>query len=353
MKKLEYTVEFVTPAFLGNAEQNGQWRTPPFKVLLRQWWRVLNAYLSEAEMRKKEGEIFGSALDDKAQQSRVRIRLNNWSEGKMKAWPASDPTTPHPEVKGIQGIPRNIGSHLYLGYGPLEFNKGTKIKKSAAIQSAEKADLSLIVDDKQIDTDLLEVMQLSHWFGTLGGRARNGWGSAKFIAKTGELLDFTQLTVSPLIKKITAPLDDCLNFDYPTSIGLDAKGQLIWTAKTPLTSWEEAMRELARIKIALRTGFGFANGKNGPLESRHILSYPITNHNSRDYEKNARLPNQLRYKVHKTNDGTYLPVAFHFPIKTPPVLISRGGKAFTKLEQLTIWQQAHQKMDELMRRVQQ
>ena len=31
MKKLEYTVSFTTPAFLGNAEQNGQWRTPPFK----------------------------------------------------------------------------------------------------------------------------------------------------------------------------------------------------------------------------------------------------------------------------------------------------------------------------------
>ncbi len=29
MNKLEYTVRFVTPAFLGNAEQKGQWRTPP------------------------------------------------------------------------------------------------------------------------------------------------------------------------------------------------------------------------------------------------------------------------------------------------------------------------------------
>jgi hypothetical protein len=28
MLKLEYEVRFVTPAFLGNADQNGQWRTP-------------------------------------------------------------------------------------------------------------------------------------------------------------------------------------------------------------------------------------------------------------------------------------------------------------------------------------
>jgi len=41
MKVLRYKVEFLCPAFLGNAEQNGQWRTPPFKALLRQWWRVV------------------------------------------------------------------------------------------------------------------------------------------------------------------------------------------------------------------------------------------------------------------------------------------------------------------------
>ncbi|OYV75217.1 MAG: hypothetical protein B7Z66_13795 [Chromatiales bacterium 21-64-14] len=35
MKPLKYTVRFVTPAFLGNAEQTGQWRTPPFKALRR------------------------------------------------------------------------------------------------------------------------------------------------------------------------------------------------------------------------------------------------------------------------------------------------------------------------------
>ncbi|HNN87504.1 MAG TPA: hypothetical protein PKK14_08345, partial [Pseudomonadales bacterium] len=68
MQTLEYTVRFNTPAFLGNAEQNAQWRTPPFKALLRQWWRV--AYAAEkqfkvnvAEMRKAEGDLFGVAAD--------------------------------------------------------------------------------------------------------------------------------------------------------------------------------------------------------------------------------------------------------------------------------------------------
>lgn len=33
MKKLKYQVSFVTPALLGNAGQNGQWRTSPFFLL--------------------------------------------------------------------------------------------------------------------------------------------------------------------------------------------------------------------------------------------------------------------------------------------------------------------------------
>jgi CRISPR-associated protein Cmr1 len=38
MKKLIYKVQFVTPAFLGNAEHSGQWRTPPFKALYIMYW---------------------------------------------------------------------------------------------------------------------------------------------------------------------------------------------------------------------------------------------------------------------------------------------------------------------------
>ncbi len=41
MRQMKYRIEFLTPAFLGNAEQSGQWRAPPFKALLRQWWRVV------------------------------------------------------------------------------------------------------------------------------------------------------------------------------------------------------------------------------------------------------------------------------------------------------------------------
>lgn len=80
MKKLEYTVRFTTPAFLGNAEQSGRWRTPPIKALLRQWWRV--AYAADKnftvrvdEMRHEEGLLFGHAwLEDDNDQRGQRSR---------------------------------------------------------------------------------------------------------------------------------------------------------------------------------------------------------------------------------------------------------------------------------------
>src|SRR5690625_5559265 len=90
MATRSYQLRFLTPAFLGNAEQRAQWRTPPFKALLRQWWRVV--YAAERHfkvdlqaMRKAEGDLFGHAglqhtslrnKDSKqARQSLLRMRL--------------------------------------------------------------------------------------------------------------------------------------------------------------------------------------------------------------------------------------------------------------------------------------
>ena len=88
-----YQLCFVTPAFLGNAEQSGQWRTPPIKALIRQWWRVVKSpelARDVAALRRAEAQLFGSATDDgksASQQSKLRIRLDTWSDGALTSWP--------------------------------------------------------------------------------------------------------------------------------------------------------------------------------------------------------------------------------------------------------------------------
>ena len=325
MKKLEYTVQFVTPAFLGNAEQNAQWRTPPFKALLRQWWRVAAAQQFQYDFKKireAEGRIFGHAwlendtverngrlVPTAARKSEIRLRLSHWDAGKLKNWQGLEQgAVHHPEVQKTQ---YKVGPHAYLGFGPLDGRSGTKFKEkiNAAIQSGESATLSLAVPD-----DIAPLVEQSLWlmdrFGTIGGRSRNGWGS---------------FSLTPLCD--TPPLDgklpvrdwkECLTLDWPHAFGSDNNKMLVWQTK-PFGDWKLLMKELAEIKIKLRTKFPFATGKDAAHpEQRHWLSYPVTNHSVGPWGGNARLPNSLRFKVQKNADGKLQGVIFHVPCLPPP-----------------------------------
>lgn len=279
MKVFAYRAQFTTPAFLGNAEQSGQWRTPPFKALLRQWWRV--AYAAEhgfpqdiLTMRQEEGLLFGHAwlkndCDERGQKlaarkSLVRIRLDRWDEGKLNArkWPKLAQVS-HPEVQ------RPVASDLYLGYGPLKFANGTALKANAAIQSGESATLSLAVPDKHAPL-IEQALMLMDRYGTLGGRSRNGWGSFSLTPQgdTPALAGDTPLRT----------LSDALKFDWPHAIGQDGKGMLAWQTKQH-ADWAALMKELAIIKIRLRTQFKFPQDRpDGQIHDRHWLSYPVTTH---------------------------------------------------------------------------
>jgi CRISPR-associated protein Cmr1 len=356
MKKLEYQVSFTTPAFLGNAEQNGQWRTPPFKALLRQWWRVVYAAehdfaVDVVAMRREEGLLFGHAWLENdqdvrgqkvaARKSMVRIRLDCWGVGgeTKEKWGQQDllaQKVSHPEVG-------NVGPLLYLGYGPLDVHKATKpgqskpeyltvLKRNAAIQAGETATFSLALPDK--DAPLIErALMLMDHYGTLGGRSRNGWGSFALTPHDGT----PALTGTvPLLA-----LSDALKVDWPHAIGKD-ENPLIWQTK-PFDDWKAVMRELAIIKIGLRTQFVFPNTAPPhpqPLP-RHWLSYPITRHTTRAFDRNARLPNSLRFKVRPTADGKLIGVVFHVPC-CPPAEFHPQLPAI-----IQTWKDVHVLLDEL------
>ncbi|PJB44980.1 MAG: hypothetical protein CO105_04975, partial [Comamonadaceae bacterium CG_4_9_14_3_um_filter_60_33] len=124
MQALTYQVTFNTPAFLGNAEQQAQWRTPPFKALLRQWWRVVKAPdvdYDHHQLRQLESTLFGSAADcpdaGRSGRSQVQLRLSSWDMGRMAELPRMA-TQQHDEVKrNGQVVP--VGTAVYLGFGPV------------------------------------------------------------------------------------------------------------------------------------------------------------------------------------------------------------------------------------------
>ena len=342
MKTAHYTIQFHTPAFLGNAEQSGQWRTPAFKAQLRQWWRVAYAaslgFMPDvARMREEEGRLFGHAWlendrndqGDKvaARKSQVRIRLGEWRPGKLKSWDGLEQEKiDHLEAEKSG---RKVGPHAYLGYGPLDGRGGTKFseKVNAAIQDGEENTFSIAYPAE--DVPLIEqALALMSQFGTVGGRSRNGWGS------------YSLLGINDMPSLALRPWQEALKLDWPHAIGSDdIKGALIWQS-TPFADWKALMKALAVIKIGLRTQFIFTTGKNAPrTENRHWLSYPVTNHSVSDWGNNARLPNSLRFKVRPTADGKLVGVIFHMPCLPPP--------AFKPQREAinAVWEQVHAFLD--------
>ncbi|MEY4194543.1 MAG: hypothetical protein RLZZ226_911 [Pseudomonadota bacterium] len=338
MQQQKYTVRFTTPAFLGNAEQSGQWRTPPFKALLRQWWRIAWAARKHyevdlTEMRQAEGWLFGNAwLENDFRKSRVLLRLDRWDEGTLRPWPGGNLTVHHPEAgNGNQGT--NVDANLYLGYGPLRYqNRATQLKDkaNAAIQADETAQLSIAVPEN--DAALVwQALWLMDRYGSLGGRSRNGWGSFTLTEANGQ-------TITP--PDILRPWEQALTLDWPHAIGKDQKNRpLIWQTG-PHADWQTLMQTLARIKIGLRTQFRFNDGHVQTPRDRHWLSYPVTNHRVNTWDNNARLPNSLRFKVRPAANNQVVGVIFHVPC-LPPARFNPDQQAIKQ-----VWNTVHAFLDQ-------
>ena len=348
MQTRKFHIQFHTPAFLGDANQSGRWRSPPFKAQLRQWWRMAYAAqqrfaVNVREMRDIEGHLFGHAWleNDKdtdgnkvaARKSEVRIRLSQWSEGKETAWSGQDALVQHPNVRDRDGRQKPVGAQLYMGFGPLVYDRGTALKANAAIQANEQAELRIAFPDDKAPL-LDHALQLMDFYGTAGGRSRNGWGSYSLKRSESDAI--------PIGATPSQSLAKCLAVDWPHAIGADSQGALVWQTK-PHKDWAGLMKTLAQIKIDLRTQFVFTTGKTQNPEERHWLSYPVTNHSVTNWDINARLPNQLRFKVRPTADGQLVGVIFHMP-HLPPKVFSPDPKTLER-----IWRKVHQHLDSLVK----
>jgi len=317
MTRLDYRLGFTTPAFLGGADQAAQWRTPPFKALLRQWWRVLNARehrFDYASLREREGLLFGNAwLEGTGQRSRHRksevwVRLlPEWSRGDLQpaAWPkgfGSVTTT-----AGGRGVPAD----LYLGYGPLQ---PPGQERRSAISLEQTAELSVLAPACH-ELALRDTVALGAWFGTVGSRSRNAWGSLAIEPVCSvDALPRLEADV-PLLQAVSRPWKECLEKDWPHAIGIDERGlPLIWHTE-PLDDWRQVIRKLAEVRVAVRRkAKEFRNGRVGGI---HLLGYPAGRDWTLQEARTARLANSLRMKVVRAERDTVRGQIVHMPCKPP------------------------------------
>ena len=356
MRELTYQVSFNTPAFLGNAEQQAQWRTPPFKAMLRQWWRVVkapDAGYDYRELLKRENTLFGSAGDDSGGgRSKVQLRLSRWDMGTLAELPRMA-THQHEEVKrNGQHVP--VGTAVYLGFGPVT----TQSNRNAIAPEVPAVALKLRYPVSE-EASLRQTMQLAAWFGTLGSRARNAWGSLHIEGEG--LFGFEGLCDSKLadqapLRSMTDSLTDRLAADWPHALGacadgrpavwrvfadkkLNDEGKLVFTG---FKEWKTVLERLAKLKIGFRTQFKFnSGGPHNRVEDRHILAYPVTNHGLAGLP-NARLASQLRFKVARNKAGEYFGLIIHLPCAMPQAFFKPGNVRPPDIKhQIEVWQQVH------------
>lgn len=328
MKQLRYTLSFTTPAFMGNADQNAQWRTPPIKALLRQWWRV--AYAADKkfavrvdEMRQEEGLLFGHAwlendsferdgkqVKTAARKSEIRIRLTMPEGQSGNAW-----------ALGTQQGVAPLSTGLDTGYAwfGLINRGGTADRNAIAIKANEsRRDLLLAVPDKHAER-IQTTLQLIHTFGQLGSRNRGGWGSFA-------LTDIEPLQINEL-NRFAQTLDDCLNQDWPMSLCKDKSGLCLWESKNTFPSWDKAMRMIAMERKNARVALKVFKGK----DLRPVLGFASP----------GRMPSPLRWRVVPAASGQLAVRVFAMPTLIP----EEGKQRIDKTQTNDSWHEVLRVMD--------
>jgi CRISPR-associated protein Cmr1 len=169
VKRLTFDLEFITPAFIGGANQQAELRPASFVGLLRWWWRALKGECDIKRLREEEIKIFGG---DGKMASPVYLRV----EGEVSK--GEDLIN---EYRLSWNFDKNrralIGPHAgvgYLYYSMVALNKREFIKADSRLR------LTLIGKD-----DFLKHYIASLWalvfLGGVGSRSRRGGGNLTVI----------------------------------------------------------------------------------------------------------------------------------------------------------------------------
>ena len=165
MQTITFECEVITPMFLAGADGIvSELRAPSIKGALRFWWRAMNGHLSLDNMKKEEGEIFGST----SQRSKVIIRanMNEKEEGQLQKSDA---------LSGRDYL-------MYSVFPPMN-------TKEAFLTG--KFEVHLCSNDVSMLKNCAYCFWLLSNFGGLGTRSRRGSGKFVIINYTGIDLGFS------------------------------------------------------------------------------------------------------------------------------------------------------------------
>jgi len=170
VKRLTFDLEFITPAFIGDANQQAELRPASFVGLLRWWWRALKGECDIKRLREEEIKIFGG---DGKMASPVYLRV----EGDV----SKDKDLIN-EYRLSWNFDKNrralIGPHAGVGY--LYYSMVALNKRREFIKADSRLRLTLIGKDEFLKHYIASLWALV-FLGGVGARSRRGGGNLTVI----------------------------------------------------------------------------------------------------------------------------------------------------------------------------
>jgi CRISPR-associated protein Cmr1 len=297
VKRLTFDLEFITPAFIGGANQQAELRPASFVGLLRWWWRALKGECNIEKLREEEVKIFGG------------IAKNLRKEEIKMASPV------YLRVEGDVRKGNNLINQCRLNAGVGYLYHFVTVKgKREFIEPDSRLRLTLIGKDEVLKHYIASLWALV-FLGGVGARSRRGGGNLRVVSyEPKDLVEDLKISFTPtdnlrewfkknlkrakeLVRSSETPCDKYSNLPYPKNG--DIKLEI---SKTKFNTWYEALNDIGKEFMKFRSenrqsvfdaavfGFSVIRGKGLFVEAK---------------EKIKRRSSPVIIKVVKNSEGKY------------------------------------------------
>ncbi len=229
------------------------------------------------KIRRREGLIFGKVAGKSSEissKSQIRLWISESSKAATSvgrpavAWDAGVISRFESEWEKKVGGGRGIDGTSYLGYGafskplelstnrsalgpvlPAEVNRSSRTSPHMWDAQVVQFNIAFSRNLSEGDRDsLFNALAVMSEFGSVGSRAKNGFGSFTLFDPALR----QPLTVdAPVFKKICRGVSEGINDMWPNSIATDVNGPQIWEFKSSFRYWNEAFYQYATLKKSL------------------------------------------------------------------------------------------------------
>jgi CRISPR-associated protein Cmr1 len=203
VKRLTFELEFITPAFIGGANQQAELRPASFVGLLRWWWRALKGECEIEKLREEEVKIFGGIAKNLRKEeinmaSPVYLRVEGdvrKDKGLIKKYGL--------DLIFDEKKRAFFGSHIGVGYLyyfmilPKNKRNGQEEERREFIEPGSTLKLTFIGKDEVLNHYIASLWALV-FLGGVGARSRRGGGNLRVIDyEPKDLVEDLEISFTP------------------------------------------------------------------------------------------------------------------------------------------------------------